>query len=307
MKNLFKLTFLLFLVLGNKKANAQQDPQYTQYMYNMSVINPAYAGSNEATSLGLLGRSQWVGIDGAPNTFTAFIHSPVGKNVGLGFSLVHDKVGPVTETFAFVDFSYTIKVTENSNLAFGLKAGAAFQQIGLLQLNQVDSGDVSFNQNVNNTHPNFGTGAFYYTDRFYLGVAVPNLLETLHFEKSNGVITKASDDRHFFINSGYVFDLNENFKLKPSFLAKYAKQSPLSLDLSANILWQDKLEFGLSHRLDDSWSALVNLRVNNNLRIGYAYDHTTSNLGTFNSGSHELLLLFDFVFVNNNLKSPRFF
>ncbi len=307
MKNLLKLTLLLFLVLGNNDAKAQQDPQYTQYMYNMSVINPAYAGSNEATSLGLLGRSQWVGIDGAPNTFTAFIHSPVGKNVGLGFSLVHDKVGPVTETFAFVDFSYTIKITENSNLAFGLKAGAAFQQIGLLQLNQVDSGDVSFNQNVNNTHPNFGTGAFYYTDRFYLGVAVPNLLETLHFEKSNGVITKASDVRHFFINSGYVFDLNENFKLKPSFLAKYAKQSPLSLDLSANILWQDKLEFGLSHRLDDSWSALVNLRVNNNLRIGYAYDHTTSNLGTFNSGSHELLLLFDFVFVNNKYKSPRFF
>ncbi|MEN8836307.1 MAG: type IX secretion system membrane protein PorP/SprF [Polaribacter sp.] len=307
MKNLFKLIFLVLLTLWNKDAKAQQDPQYTQYMYNMSVINPAYAGSNEATSLGLLGRSQWVGIDGAPNTFTAFIHSPIGKNVGLGFSLVHDKVGPVTETFAFVDFSYTIKITENSNLAFGIKAGAAFQQIGLLQLNQVDIGDVSFNQNVNNTHPNFGAGAFYYTDRFYIGVAVPSLLETLHFEKSNRVITKASDDKHFFINSGYVFDLNKDFKLKPSFLAKYAKQSPLSLDLSANILWQDKLEFGLSHRLDDSWSALFNLRVNNNLRIGYAYDHTTSNLGTFNSGSHELLLLFDFVFVNSNIKSPRFF
>ena len=307
MKNLIKQIFILLLIIGCKEATAQQDPQYTQYMYNMSVVNPAYAGSNEATSLGLLGRTQWVGVSGAPNTFTSFIHSPVGKNVGLGFSLIHDKVGPITETYAFVDFSYNIKVTENANLAFGIKAGAAFQQIGLLQLNQVDSGDVSFNQNVNNTHPNFGTGAFYYTEKFYLGVAVPNLLETLHFEKSNGVITKASDDRHIFINSGYVFDLNKDFKLKPSFLAKYAKQSPLSVDLSANILWLDKLEFGLSHRLDDSWSALVNLRVKNNLRIGYAYDHTVSNLGTFNTGSHEFMLLFDFVFVNSNIKSPRFF
>jgi len=224
MKNLIKQIFILLLIIGCKEATAQQDAQYTQYMYNMSVINPAYAGSNEATSLGLLGRTQRVGVSGAPNTFTGFIHSPVGKNVGLGFSLIHDKIGPVTETYAFVDFSYTIKIAKNSNLAFGIKAGAAFQQIGLLQLNQVDSGVVSFNQNVNNTHPNFGTGTFYYTEKFYLGVAVPNLLETLHFEKSNGVITKASDDRHIFINSGYVFDLNKDFKLKPSFLAKYAKQ-----------------------------------------------------------------------------------
>lgn len=307
MKNLSKLILILLFTIGNKEATAQQEPQYTQYMYNMSVVNPAYAGSNEATSLGFLSRTQWVGVSGAPSTFTGFIHSPVGRKVGLGFSLIHDKVGPVTETFVSVDVSYTVKLTKKSNLALGLKAGAAFQQIGLLQLNQADSGDVSFNQNLNKTHPNLGTGIFYYTERFYLGVAAPYLIEALHFEKSNGVITKASDDRHFFINSGYVLNLKEGFKLKPSILAKYARQSPLSIDFSANILWQDKLEFGLSHRLHDSWSALVNLRINNNLRIGYAYDHTTSNLGIINSSSHEFLLLFDLVFLNSNYKSPRFF
>lgn len=285
---------------------AQQDTQYTQYMYNMAVINPAYAGSNEGLSLGFLGRKQWVGVSGAPESISAFAHSPIGEKTGAGVSLIHDKIGPVTETHAYADFSFTIQPSENSQLAFGLKAGATFQHIGLLSLTQNDSNDPKFSQNANKIHPNFGVGLFYYQDNFYVGASIPNLLETLHFEKSNGRISKASEKKHTFITSGYVFDLDNDFKFKPSVLAKHVSSSPLSLDLSMNILWKDKFEFGVSHRLDDSWSGIVNLRVNRNLRIGYAYDHTISNLSQFNSGSHELLLLFDFKSQKRYI-SPRFF
>ena len=307
MKNLLLTVSVILSCFFSLNTQSQQDPQYTQYMYNMSVVNPAYAGSKEATSIGVLGRKQWVGTSGAPTIYTAFMHSPLGKNLGLGLSLISDKIGPVSETTTFIDFSYTIRVSEKAKLAFGLKAGAVFQNIGILDLNQVQTGDTTFDENVNNVHPNFGFGMFYYNKMFYLGASIPNLLSSLHFEKSNGVITKASENKHYFITSGYVFDLTEEFKFKPSAMAKFAKHTPLSLDLSMNILWKEKLEFGISHRFDDSWSGLINMKVNDSLRIGYAYDHTTSNLGTFNSGSHEILLLFDFVFTNNNYKSPRFF
>ena len=305
-KTVHKL-LLVFLVCMSSENFAQQHPQYTQYVYNMAVINPAYAGSKEGISLGLLARSQWVGVSGAPKTFSGFIHSPISRKVGLGLSLIHDKIGPVNETHAYADFSFTINVSEKAKLAFGLKGGATFQQIGLLTLNQVESNDTKFNQNSNKTHPNFGMGVFYYQEKFYLGISIPNLLETLHFERSNGKITKASEKMHSFLTAGYVIDLKNKFNLKPSILVKYADSAPLSLDLSLNLLWNNKVEFGVSHRLDDSWSGIVNFKIKKNLQIGYAYDHTISNLGEFSSGSHEFLLLFDFKSGEDSYKQPRFF
>lgn len=307
MKKKIYLLLLVIYVNTNIKMFAQQDPQYTQYVYNMAIINPAYAGSKVGTSLGLLARSQWVGVSGAPKTFSGFIHSPVSRKLGLGLSLIHDKIGPVSETHAYADFSFTINTSEKAKLAFGLKAGATFQQIGLLTLNQVKSNDPKFNQNSNKTHPNFGTGVFYYQEKFYIGVSIPNLLETLHFERSNGKITKASEKMHSFLTAGYVIDLKNKFNLKPSILVKYADSAPLSLDLSLNLLWNNKVEFGVSHRLDDSWSGIVNFKIKKNLQIGYAYDHTISNLGEFSSGSHEFLLLFDFKSGEDSYKQPRFF
>ncbi|MDP2541322.1 PorP/SprF family type IX secretion system membrane protein [Tenacibaculum discolor] len=307
MKKKIYILLLVLLVSISSKILAQQDPQYTQYIYNMTVMNPAYAGSKEGISLGLLARSQWVGVSGAPKTFSGFIHSPVSRKVGLGLSLIHDKIGPVSETHAYADFSFTINTSEKAKLAFGLKAGATFQQIGLLTLNQVESNDSKFNQNSNKTYPNFGVGAFYYKENFYVGASIPNLLETLHFERSNGKITKASEKMHGFLTAGYVIDLKNRFKLKPSALVKYADSAPLSLDLSLNLLWNNKVEFGVSHRLDDSWSGIVNFRIGKDLRLGYAYDHTISNLGEFSSGSHEFLLLFDFKSEEDSYKQPRFF
>lgn len=305
-KNISIIVVLVCLIIS-KKIFAQQDPQYTQYMYNMAMINPAYAGSKEAVSAGLLARTQWVGIKGAPKSFTAFVHSPVGNKIGLGMSLIHDKIGPVTETHAYADFSYTVKSSENSKLSFGLKAGATFQQIGLLNLTQADDNDPKFNQNVSKTHPNFGFGLFYYRENFYVGASIPNLLESLHFERSGRTISRASEEMHSFLTTGYVFNLKNEFKLKPSILAKYVNQSPLSLDISLNLLWKNKFEVGVSHRIEDSWSGILNFKINNTLRIGYAYDHTTSNLSEFNSGSHEFLLLFDFLAAKDKYLFPKYF
>ena len=300
------LPFLLFLFAAST-LKAQQEPQYTQYMYNMSVVNPAYAGSKDALSLGALARQQWVGVSGAPGTFTAFIHGPVGRNVGLGLSVISDQIGPVKETNAYADFSYTIRTSEESKLAFGLKAGFTFQNIGLLSLTQVSPNDPLFNENVDETYPNIGAGAFYYTDDLYIGLSIPNILKSKHFEKNNGIITNASEEMHTFFTAGMVFDLSENVKFKPSMLTKFAFHTPVSVDVSANFLFMDRFELGASYRWDDSVSGLINVLVTDTLRVGYAYDHTVSNLGLFNSGSHEVFMLFDFSFSRSNVRSPRFF
>lgn len=303
-----KIIGIIAVILFTVSAKAQQDPQYTQYVYNMNIINPAYAGSYDALSLNFLARSQWVGIDGAPQTLTFGAHSPVGRNVGLGLSVAVDKLGPVQEQNIYGDFSYTLNVSETAKLALGLKAGFTFFNLCLPCLNSTNpESSALINRNANKNLPNIGFGAFYYTDKFYAGLAIPNLLETFHFEKSGGQVTRASERKHFFLTSGYVFDLSYDLKLKPSIMVKAAQGAPLSVDFSGNVLFFDKFEAGLSYRLSESISALVNVRVRNNLRIGYAYDYTLTNLGQFNSGSHEVFLLFNFDFERNKIKSPRFF
>ncbi len=280
----------------------QQDPQYTQYMYNQNVLNPAYAGSKGVLSLNMLGRTQWVGVDGAPQTLTLSMHSPVGKSVGLGFSVIHDEIGPAKEDNVYADFSYTIHTSEEGNLAFGLKAGFTF--LNVRSLEGLDA-DTYLNEPVNKTSPNFGAGIYYYTQKFYAGLSVPNFLETRHLEKENGVVSSASEKMHYFFTTGYVFDLSDDIKLKPSAMVKAAIGAPVSIDLSANVLFNDKFELGLSYRFDDSISAMFGVNVSEDMRIGYAYDYTTSNFGQFNSGSHEIMLLFDF--NRRKIKSPRFF
>ena len=290
---------------------AQQDPQYTQYMYNMNIVNPAYAGSRGTLSIGLLGRTQWVGISDAPKTATLSIHAPVGKNLAAGFSAIADTYGPVNEQNIYADLSYTITTSEEGRFAFGLKGGITLFDVGLLSdiipPQTVPGVDRLFQDDINEIFPNFGAGVYYYTDKFYAGLSAPNLLETKHLEKQSGTITRASEKMHYFFTSGYVFDLSETLKLKPSFMAKAVSGAPLSLDVTANMLFNDRLELGLNYRLDDSIGGLVNFGVTPDLRIGYAYDYTTSNLGNFNSGTHEMFLLWDIDFSKKNLKSPRFF
>ena len=304
------IVLLLALSLISVRGYSQQDPEYTQYMYNMNIINPAYAGSRGTLSIGVLGRTQWVGIDGAPNTATLSIHAPVGKNLAVGFSAIVDELGPVKEQNIYADISYTISTSEEGRLAFGLKGGITLFNTDFFNiiLPQTPVGaDDLFKENINRTFPNFGAGIYYYNEKFYVGLSAPNILETLHFEKGGNTITRASEETHYFLTSGYVFDMSETVKFKPSFMLKGVQGSPLSVDVSANVLMNDRLEFGLSYRLDDSVSGLVNFGITPSLRMGYAYDFTTSNLGNYNSGTHEVFLLWDIDFSKKNLKSPRFF
>lgn len=304
---------VVILILLGLEAKAQQDPHCTQYMYNMNVINPAYAGSKENIALGLLYRQQWVNVEGAPETATFSIHSPAGKNVGLGLSVISDKIGPVQENNIYGDFSYTLNLGGEHRLALGLKTGLTFQNVGLFS--DIGNGyipqpnDIAFQQNSNNTYFNIGTGLFYYTQNYYMAASVPNLLEAnyLDVREDGQVYQFGSEKQHFFITGGYIFDLSASTKLKPSFMVKSAFGTPISIDLSANVLIFDKFEIGGTYRLDDSFGAMVNYAINPSIRIGYAYDHIISNLNVTAPASHEFMLLFDISSSKKVSISPRFF
>jgi len=286
---------------------SQQDPQYTHYMYNMHIVNPAYAGSEGSLNIGILHRTQWVGLDGAPKTTVVTVNAPIRKNVGFGLSVFADNIGPVKEQNLFADVSYTIQTSEVGNLAFGVKVGATFLNAQLSGLDLGDNiPDDVFKDNINRTYTNFGAGAFYYTNRFYAGLSIPNMLKQFHLKKKAGIISSAAEKMHYFFTSGYVFNLNDYLKLKPSVLLKGVGGAPLSIDLAGNVLINNKLEFGLAWRVDDSISALVSMEVAPLIRVGYSYDYTTTNLGDFNSGSHEVILLMT---ISNSRygQSPRFF
>ena len=305
-----KIYLAVLLSLGGLiEATAQQDPHYTQYMYNMNVINPAYAGSKENLAFGLLYRAQWVNMDGAPTTGTFSGHSPVGKNVGLGLSAIVDQVGPVKESNVYADFSYTLNLGGEHRLALGLKAGATFHDVGLYS--QIGNGfvpapgDPAFSEDINNTYFNVGAGFFYYTDNYYVSFSVPNMLKSKHLDLSPNQF--GSEVQHYFLTGGYVFQVSENVKLKPSFLLKSAFNVDPSIDGSLNALFFERFEIGATYRLDDSFGGMVNYAITPNLRIGYAYDHIVSDLRVTTPSSHEIMLLFDLNFPKKVSRSPRFF
>ncbi len=304
MRNIYILTFIIIALLF-QDVNAQQDPQYTQYMYNMNVVNPAYAGSKESLSITALYRKQWSGLDGAPETFTFSAHSPIGEKVGLGLSAIKDELGPVKETNVYADFSYTLQLGTKMKLALGIKAGATFHDVGLTALELQDENDPFFSMDINKTYPNVGAGAFFYSDAFYIGLSVPNFLKSVHLDE-NG-LKYGSETNHYFGTAGYVFQVSDNFKLKPSVLVKSALDAPVSYDANLNALFYDRFELGVSYRLDDSFSGLVGFQVTPNIRVGYAYDHVTSDLKAVAPASHEVIVSFDLFFKERVLKSPRFF
>jgi len=303
----------LIILLVTLVSNAQQDPQYTQYMYNMSVTNPGYATDDaEVINFGALYRAQWVGSEGGPTTGTFFAHSPIAKKVEMGISVVHDEIGDVVkESNVFVDFAYVLNLNESNKLSFGIKGGATFYSTnfnGFIYSDELP--DPAFAENLSKTFPNIGVGAFYFGENYYLGLSSPNLLKSKHLEKQDGVIATGVEEIHYFFTGGYVFNLNDNLKFKPAFMTKAVAGAPMSLDLTANFLINNVFELGAGYRWDDSVSGLVNFKITPSLRIGYAYDYTLSNLGKFNTGSHEIMLLFDLNKkgkTNGYDKSPRFF
>ena len=306
-KTILVVSFLFFII----KVSAQQDSQYTQYMYNMNVINPAYAtGMQSMLDIGTLYRTQWVGAVGAPKTLNVFAHMPVNKKIEMGFSLISDDIGDGAkkENNFYVDFAYVLQLNDSHRLSLGLKAGATSLQTNFNGFKfESTSPDFAF-ENINILKPNIGIGAYYFNDVYYIGLSAPNLLNSKHIEERSGISDYGSENIHVFFTGGYVFTLSDSFKLKPAFMSKFVKGAPIALDISANVLYNDKFELGAAYRVGDAISALMNVKVTPSVRVGYAYDYTISNLGQFNSGTHEIFVLFNLDLLGKGYdKSPRFF
>lgn len=305
-----KIGAILFFALffQTYTIQSQQDAQYTQYMYNTVSVNPAYAGSRGHMSIAGLHRSQWLGLEGAPTTQTLNVHTPIGyRGLGLGLSVVSDKIGPTSETNLDVDFSYTLQTSREGKLSFGLKASANLLDVRFSQLDQFTT-DQSLEQDIDNRFsPNIGAGVYYHTNKFYLGLSVPRILETSHFDSAS--LSTASEQMNFYFITGYVWDVNPFLKFKPTLLTKMIQGAPLQVDLSANFMFDDQFILGAAYRWDAAVSALVGFHVSNELLIGIAYDRETTDLGSaaFNDGSFEIVLRYDFVKTRGNLRSPRFF
>lgn len=299
-----KIVFGLMLILAFKNGYAQQDPQYTDYMFNTLTVNSAYAGSRGHLTVTGLHRTQWVGLDGAPQTQSLSVESPVGKNVGLGIVLVNDRLGPSDEFYLDANFSYTINLNNDSRLSFGIKGGGRMLNVDFTK-GQYQEQEAVF-ENINNRFlPTVGAGVYWHSDNSYIGLSVPNFLTDEHYDGVQNSI--AAERLHYYLIAGKVFDLSPRIKFKPAVLGKFVTGAPIIADLSANFMFDDVLRLGVAYRWDDSVSGLLGLQVGPKLMIGYAYDATTTRLSGFNSGTHEIMLRFELRSREKQLKSPRFF
>lgn len=298
---------LIILLLVNISVFAQQDAQYTNYMYNTITINPAYAGTRGVMSVFGLYRTQWVGLDGAPETSTASINSPIeNSNLGIGLSFVNDKIGASNESSISVDLSYTIQTSSTYKLSFGVKGTANLLDVDYTKLNRYDIIDPKFQNNIDNEFsPNIGAGAYFYSDKLYLGLSVPNFLETDFYD--DNASNTSLERMHFYLIGGYVFDLSPSIQFKPAFMCKSVVGSPLQVDLSANFLFNEKFVLGAAWRWDAAMSFMAGFQVSQGLYIGYAYDLETTKLANYNSGSHEIFLRFELFKNQKRVSSPRFF
>jgi len=298
---------LILMALGfmSSQSFAQQDPQYTQYMYNTMSVNPGYAGQREVLSISGLHRSQWVGIDGAPRTQSLVVHAPLRNDkIGLGLSVVNDGLGPADETYMDANFSYTIRVNDyDTKLSFGLKGGFHLLKTDWSQ-GSFQNPDIAFAENLNLFSPVIGAGLYLHSERWYLGAAVPNFITTEHYDDFQESVAK--ERMHYYLIGGVVFRASETIKLKPAFLVKAVPGAPIIADLSVNALFNEKLTLGLAYRWDDSFSGLAGFQLSESLFIGYAYDLTATDLSNYNSGTHEIMLRFELQPLGK-LLSPRFF
>ena len=300
-----KFLFAGLLSLVASSVFSQQDAQFTQYMYNTGMINPAYAGSRGVFSMNGIYRNQWVGMEGAPETMTFSINSPVGlKGVGLGASFFSDQIGPAVESNISADFSYTILLSPKTRLSFGLKGGLNILNVDVNKLNVYDPTDVNL-ISTNVKSPIAGVGLYLHSDKWYLGLSSPNILETKHYDEV--AVSTAAEKAHFYLMGGYVFKLNDDLQFKPALLTKMTNGAPLSVDVSANFLYRERFTLGVAYRYNVTFSGLVGFQVSDGLMLGYAYDYDTTELGNYHSGSHEIFLRFELPTRKRSTINPRFF
>ncbi|MFH7014536.1 type IX secretion system membrane protein PorP/SprF [Flavobacterium sp. FlaQc-52] len=300
---------ILFVIMFTAIAShAQQDAQYTQYMYNTININPAYAGSRGVLSVFGLYRTQWVGLDGAPKTGTLSVNTPINNShLGVGVSLVSDKIGPTNENTLSADLSYSIQVSAESKISFGIKGSANLFNLDINKLNPADQGDPQFQDFSSKFSPNIGAGVYWHSDKAYVGLSVPNFIETNRYDDNDIAIYK--DKINYYFMTGYVFNLDhyQYIKFKPAALVKMVQGAPLQVDVSANFMFNDKFVAGLAYRWSASLSAMVGFQVTDGLYIGYGYDRETTRLNNYNSGSHEIFLRYEFFSNKGKMTTPRFF
>jgi type IX secretion system PorP/SprF family membrane protein len=316
MSNIIKSISILLIILPTalQHVNAQQDAQYTQYMYNTVSVNPAYAGSRGVFSITGLHRSQWVGLDGAPTTQTLNFHTPVSERVGIGLSIINDEIGNGTNQDTYFDgvFSYTVPTSQKGKLSFGLKAGGHLLNIDFTKLQNYQSNLNATGQNDIDKKfaPNFGAGVYYHTDQFYVGLSVPNFLKTEHFDNSGTSNSFLATERmNWYLITGYIFELNPKLKFKPAGLLKAVRGAPLQLDLSANFMLNNKFTLGAAYRWDAALSAMFGFQISDQFMVGLAYDKETTELGNtaFNDGSFEVMLRYEIRSRYKGVLTPRFF
>ncbi len=311
MKNKILTVALLLTAIGGMVA--QQDAQYTQYMYNTIAVNPGYAGSRGVLSITGLYRAQWVGLDGSPTTQTLNINSPVSERVGLGLSIVNDEIGNGTNQDTYFDavFSYTLPTSLTGKLSFGLKAGGHLLNIDFNQLQNYNPDlNTAGTSNIDRKFsPNIGAGVYYHTRQFYLGLSIPNFLKTKHFDNSDTESFIASERMNLYLITGYVFDLNPNLKFKPAILIKAVSGAPLQVDFSANFMLQEKVTLGAAYRWNAALSGLLGYQFSDQFMVGLAYDREVTELGntSFNDGSFEVMLRYELKTNYKNVITPRFF
>lgn len=300
-----RIVFFVLMLTGIV-SYAQQDAQFTQYMYNTININPAYAGSRGFMSLFALHRTQWVGLDGAPVTNSFSINTPIGNSkMGVGISFLNDRIGPTNENEISADVSYSIRTSESFRLSFGLKVTANVFNLDVSRLNPVSQNDPQF-QNLNNSFtPNFGAGLYLHSEKTYIGLSVPNFIESNKYDSNSVAMFK--EKMNYYLIAGHVFDIGENLKFKPSLLTKMVTGAPLQVDVSGNFLISKKFVIGGAYRWSAAFSAITGFQISEGIFVGYGYDKETTNLANYNSGSHEIFLRFELSKTYNKITSPRFF
>lgn len=287
---------------------AQQDAQFTQYMYNTISINPAYAGSRGSLSFFGLYRTQWVGLDGAPETSSFSLNKPLNNSsLGLGISFVNDKIGPTNENTFSADLSYSVPTSETFKLSFGIKATANLFNLDISKLKPEHQGDRQFQHLNSKFTPNIGAGIYWHSDIAYIGLSVPNFIESNRYNDNDVAIFK--EKINYYLIAGYVFNLDQYqyIKFKPALLTKMVQGSPLQVDVSANFMFNDKFIIGAAYRWSAALSAMAGFQVTDGMYIGYAYDHETTRLNNYNSGSHEIFLRYELFNNYSRITSPRFF
>lgn len=301
-----KITVLLLAVISVSGLYAQQESQFTQYMYNTITINPGYTGTRGSISILGMYRTQWVGLDGAPKTASFSVDTPINaKGDGIGLTIENDRIGPSDETYFNANYAYSIPLSYKTKLSLGIRAGGSSFQVDYNKLTIADP-DPQLQGVLSKFSPNIGAGGYLYSDKWYAGVSVPNILETKFYDDIRQSV--ASTQMHLYIIGGYVFDLTNDIKLKPASLIKVVSGAPIAVDLSANVLFNDKFTLGAGYRWDGAISALAGFSISQGLYIGYAYDYDTHNLGNYNSGSHEIFLRFELVSSSRTkMLTPRFF